>query len=87
MLLDGFHDGGCEVFGPSLATNHKFSILQCIMEGLEVAFQTQSQFSANRGRNNEVYAEVRNCLSFLVDSCILVECHSVNTQSYELCFW
>ncbi|KAI3466651.1 hypothetical protein Pfo_023314 [Paulownia fortunei] len=30
----------------------------CMMEGLGVAFQTRSQFAANRGQKNEVYAEV-----------------------------
>lgn len=36
------------------------SFLQCTMEGLSVAFQTQPQFSANPGQRNEVYAQVRN---------------------------
>lgn len=34
------------------------TIIQCIMEGLGVAFQTRPQFSSNWGHRNEVCAEV-----------------------------
>lgn len=32
--------------------------LQCAVEGLSLAFQTQPQLAANPGQKNEVYAQV-----------------------------
>lgn len=63
IRLNGFYERDCDVFALHMLY-FLFSILQCMTEGLDVAFQTRPQFSANWGQKNEVYAEVRNYSSF-----------------------
>lgn len=47
-------------------------ILQCAIEGLGLAFQTQPQLSANPGKT-EIYAQVAYLLLFLLCYCCLIE--------------
>lgn len=61
--------------------------IQCMREGLVVAFQTQPQFSANPGQKNEVYAQVWNYCPFLLmnayNNVILLRLSVVNYVNFQ----